>query len=72
MLAPVESAEVMKNIELKKAREKKGLTQAQTAKMAMVSEISYQNYEAGRRVPNAVTAVLIARALGSTVEDLFG
>lgn len=72
MLVLVESAEVMKNIELKKAREKKGLTQAQAAKMAMVSEISYQNYEAGRRVPNAVTAVLIARALGSTVEELFG
>lgn len=59
------------NIKLQKTREKTGLTQVQVAIKANVSERSYQDYEAGRRVPNATTAILIAKALNSTVEELF-
>lgn len=59
------------NIKLKKAREKQGLTQVEVAEKANVTERAYQRYEAGERVPNATTAILIAKALNSTVEKLF-
>ena len=59
------------NINLKKAREKQGLTQVEVAEKANITERAYQRYEAGKRVPNATTAKLIARALNSTVEKLF-
>ena len=59
------------NIKLKNAREKTHLTQLEVAKKVGITVIAYQNYEAGRRVPNATTAKLIARALNSTVEKLF-
>ena len=61
----------MKNIKLKNIREESGLTQVQVAEKAKVSEISYQYYEAGKRLPNAHTAIRIAKALSSTVENLF-
>lgn len=57
---------------LKAAREKAGKTQAQVAKEANISERSYIYYEDGAREPRASTAVLIADAVGSTVEELFG
>ncbi len=50
---------------------KTDLTQEQVAKKANISVRAYQQYEAGKRVPNARTAKLIASALNSTVEDLF-
>lgn len=56
---------------LKKIREKMGFTQVQIAGKASITERGYQRYEAGERVPDAHTAQLIARALGSTVEELF-
>ena len=56
---------------LKETRKKTGLTQVQVAEKANVPIRVYQRYEAGERVPNARTAKLIARALNSTVEDLF-
>ena len=59
------------NIKLKKAREKTGLTQVQVAQKAKISVRAYQQYEAGKRVPNAVTAILIAKTVNSTVEELF-
>lgn len=62
---------VIVNIKLKKAREKARLTQVEVAEGANISVRAYQQYEAGRRVPNAITAKLIAQALNSTVEDLF-
>lgn len=62
----------MKNTKLRKAREKRGLTQAQVAKLVGTTERAYQYYEAGEREPTAKTAILIARAVGSTVEKLFG
>lgn len=59
------------NIALKKAREKTGLTQVQVAKKAQIRERVYQYYEAGERVPNVYAAQLIAKAVNSTVEDIF-
>ena len=57
---------------LRAAREQSGKTQAQVAKETGISELAYQRYEYGKRTPCATTAIRIARALGSTVEALFG
>ena len=59
-------------MELRAAREASGKTQAQVAKEIGVSELSYQRYEYDKRIPRADIAVLIARAINSTVEKLFG
>ena len=59
------------NTQLREAREKAALTQVQIAKKAGISELAYQRYEAGKRTPNATTAILIAHAVNSTVEELF-
>lgn len=56
---------------LKAAREHAGLTQAQVANKALISERVYQNYEYSKNEPNVRTAIKIAKALGSTVEKLF-
>lgn len=53
-------------------REASGKTQAQVAKEANIAERAYQNYEYDKREPSARTAIRIARALNSTVEELFG
>lgn len=52
-------------------REKTGLTQVEIAEKANISIRGYQNYEAGKRLPNVHTAILIAKALNSTVEKCF-
>ena len=57
---------------LKFEREKKGLTQWDVAKHAGISIRSYQRYEAGNRVPDVYQGQLIAKALGTTVEELWG
>ena len=62
----------MKNIELIEKRKSKGLTQVQVAKQAGVTEACYQSYEAGKRLPRVDVAIRIARALESSVEELFG
>ena len=59
------------NLRLRNAREKVQLTQSEVAKKSYISTMSYQRYEAGERVPNVYTAQLIAKAVNSTVEDLF-
>lgn len=59
------------NTKLKNKREEKGLMQAEVASKAMVSLRAYQYYENGERVPDVLTAKLIATALGSTVDELF-
>lgn len=58
-------------LRLKKAREKTQLTQKEVAKIVGISERQYQYYEREERVPNAVTAVKIAKALKTTVEILY-
>lgn len=60
------------NMALRAAREACGKTQAQVAKQVGISEASYQNYEYDKREPGVRTAIRIARALDSTVEELFG
>lgn len=62
----------MKNIKLEAARLNKHLTQEQLAALVGISLRAYKTYEAGERLPRADVALNIARALGSTVEELFG
>ena len=57
-----------RNMALIAAREKS----AQVAAAAQVSTVAYQNYEYGEREPKASIANLIAEAVGSTVENLWG
>lgn len=59
-------------MKLKATREASGKTQKQVAEECGISEVSYQRYEYDQREPGARTAIRIARALGSTVEALFG
>ncbi len=59
------------NTRLKTTRQQKGLTQVEVAKKANITVTSYQRYETGERIPRADTAKLIAKALNSTVEELF-
>ena len=56
---------------LKKARENAGLTQKQVADAVGIKEQAYQRYEYSM-IPNAVLACNIAKALGVTVEQLYG
>ena len=62
----------MKKTKLSQARAAAGLTQARLAEIAGVSVLCYQQYESGKRIPRADTAIRIARAVGSSVEELFG
>lgn len=59
------------NTKLKNKREEKGLMQAEIANQAKVSLRAYQYYENGERVPDVLTAKLIAKALNSSVDELF-
>lgn len=59
-------------MELRAAREASGKTQAQVAKEAQISELSYQRYEYDKREPGVRTAIRIAKALSNTVEAMFG
>lgn len=43
----------------------------EVAEKANTSIRSYKYYESGERIPRADTAKLIAKALNSTVEELF-
>ncbi len=56
---------------LKQARKKAKLTQAEVAKKANITTRVYQYYEAEKRTPHLYTAQLIAQALHTTVEELF-
>lgn len=62
----------MKNKKLVNARKKQGLTQVEVAEKAGITEVSYQRIEYGTQRPSLDTAILIARAVGNTVEELFG
>ena len=59
-------------MELRAAREKSGKTQVQVAKETGIAERQYQDYEYAKREPGVRTAIRIARAVGSSVEELFG
>ena len=60
-----------KESRLKEKRLALGLTQAEVAEIVGIETSAYQRYEYGR-LPNAKTAVKIARALDTTVENLYG
>ena len=60
-----------KERKLKITRQKQGLTQEQVAEQAKISTRRYQDYEAGKYSKSICTAKLIAKALNSTVEELF-
>ena len=56
---------------LRATREQSGKTQAQVAKEVGISEVAFQMYEYGKRLPRVDIAIRIAEALGTTVEALF-
>lgn len=57
---------------LRIAREQQGKTQQQVADLANISLKSYQRIEKGEQDPSVTVAILIAKAVKSTVEKLFG
>lgn len=59
-------------MKLRAAREQSGKTQAQVAKEIGIAEAVYQRYEYDKSEPGVRTAIRIAKALNSTVEQLFG
>lgn len=61
----------MSKTKLRAKRQKEGLTQVEVAEKANINPLSYQRYESGERIPRVDTAKLIAKALNSTVEELF-
>lgn len=62
----------VRNEKLINRRLEQGLTQVEVALKVNVSLRAYQKYENEGQTPNARTAVLIAKVLGTTVEKLWG
>lgn len=60
------------NSRLRERREQQGRTQQEVADLADISLKSYQRIEKGVQDPSVSVAILIAKALKSTVEKLFG
>lgn len=60
------------NTRLRECRELQGKTQQEIAEFASISLKSYQRIEKGVQAPAVSVAILIAKALKSTVEKLFG
>nr|DAW59439.1 MAG TPA: Helix-turn-helix XRE-family like protein [Caudoviricetes sp.] len=56
---------------LKERREALGLTQRQVAEKIGVKYQSYQRYESLVIIPNAQIAVKVAKALNTTVEEIY-
>lgn len=56
---------------LRDERARRGLTQAQLAELVGVSRKTINTVENGVFVPSTVLALRLARALGTTVEQLF-
>lgn len=61
---------ILENL-LKKTRKEKRITQVKLAQKSYVSIRAYQNYEAGKRVPDVYAAQRMAKGLGVKVEYLF-
>ena len=62
----------MRNENLIAARKQSGKTQAQVAQKIGIAKAAYQRYECGKVIPNAIMGVKIAKALGTTVENIWG
>lgn len=56
---------------VKENRIKKGLSQEELAKLARVGRVTISNIETERYVPRVDIALMIAKALDTTVEKLF-
>lgn len=56
---------------LKHRRQELNLTQIQVASAIGIAESAYQRYERGAVMPTVVIAIKIAKALSTTVEELF-
>lgn len=54
----------------KRLREENQYTQAELAQIVGVSQQVIGDYEKGKKIPNIVTGVDLAKALGTTVEKL--
>ena len=61
-----------KNDTLKATREQSGKTQAEIAKEIGILKEVYQKYEYGMSSKTISTAIKIAKALNSSVEELWG
>ena len=59
------------NQAIRAVRIKQGLTQSQVAIQVGITVISYQRIEYGTQRPSLETAIKIAKALNTTVEDLW-
>lgn len=57
---------------IKMLRERQGLTQEELARKVGVSQQAILNFEKDKNKPNIVTGVSIAKALGTTCEQLVG
>lgn len=57
---------------LKSRRKALGLTQREVSERIGMSASAYQAYEADKRTPNARLAIRFARALETSVEELWG
>ena len=60
------------NLRLKEARRQKGLSQSELADLAHVSRQAYSLYERDLRRPNWETMIVLAKALGVSVDYLLG
>lgn len=58
-------------MKLRSARELSSKTQAQVAEASHISKTQYQNIEYGKCIPRVDVAILIAKALRTTVEEIF-
>lgn len=56
---------------LKQRRQELKLTQKQVAERANLAESAYQRYERGETIPLIYMAIRIAKALETTVEELY-
>jgi transcriptional regulator with XRE-family HTH domain len=57
-------------LKIREIREAKGMTAAELAKLVHTTPVSISRYETGKRKPNILKAVEIAKALGVTVDEL--
>lgn len=58
-------------VRVRERREAMGMAQAELAEKARVGQHTISDIETGRHVPKVDVAILVARALGRTVEELF-
>ena len=60
------------NEKLKDLRDYHGISQSELARRVGVGKTTISEIERGDRLPNVLTAIRIARALKTTVEEIWG